>query len=147
MTTPSDDLDLLRQIDMPETPVDLMPGVVYTDPERSLQMLIHDVADGTVSPRQALDSLKTHFHIEMPYLIPGLGVYRVQIPMAGGPPARHAALRFVAQVQDDPAADGFAQELPELAECHFELEEETGIRPDGPVGSSRMRLRVVRGES
>lgn len=71
--------------------------------------------------------------VEMPYLIPGLGVYQVDLRPDGKPRERIAALRFVAQIQQDDAADAFATELRELADCHFETEDE-----EAPVG-----LRLV----
>lgn len=124
----------------PDTPIfehDLAPSVRFKDGYRP-----------TAKQVEALEDLMHNLVVDVPYMIPGLGCYDVTLPLGREPRSSgaHAALRFVAQVQQDPDVEDFAADLEEVARAHFEVEEPpAGVVPND-VGNSRMLLRVVDGD-
>ncbi len=130
-------------VDMPQTPADLTPSVILPSDgeiEKSVDYWLGTFAPSATkeAARNLVKEVLQRATVRVPYLIPGLGVYRVDLPlMPSAESERIAALRFVAQIQQDPDADDFARELRETAEDFFEIEDPA---PTAPVQKA---LRLV----
>lgn len=62
--------------------------------------------------------LKESIVAEIPFLVPGLGLYRVSV--GARPKPRHAVLDFVAGAQQDTRLDAMVRDFYELASSYFE---------------------------
>lgn len=112
-------------VDMPTFDSDLRPTLRFDHPRyRSVAGLLTGAPREGLKPREIEEELLASLVIDMPYLVPGLGVYHVECPVTPTPERpRHAALRFVAQTQQSPSADAFACALTQTAQTLFAEEE------------------------
>tara|TARA_R110000822_G_scaffold1950_7_gene9295 strand:+ start:1862 stop:2302 length:441 start_codon:yes stop_codon:yes gene_type:complete len=137
----------MNPVDMPLFESELRPSVHLNHPEYSnLGDLLAGAQKEEIPPKALAFIIMSSLVIETPYLIPGLGVYRIETPaLPEATPPRHGALQFVAATQQHLNADVFAVRLAdEASRGLFDDEEEADEEPagflDDDPGTWRLRL-------